>query len=109
MEITVNWYAISIGVTLLLTWSGFLVGVIKWLIGRMIANLDKRLETNNDQCNQKWMQVEARCMQTDADLKQLMIKLPVEYQRREDAIRENTVINAKLDRIYELIAEKKQQ
>jgi len=39
----------------------------------------------------------------DGDLKRLLAELPLHYQRREDAIREYTVINVKLDRLYELI------
>ena len=31
--------------------------------------------------------------------------LPLHYQRRDDSIREYTAMNAKLDRIYELIME----
>lgn len=39
----------------------------------------------------------------DGDLKRLIAELPIHYQRREDAIREYTVINVKLDRLYELM------
>lgn len=36
----------------------------------------------------------------DGDLKCLIAELPIHYQRREDAIREYTSVNAKLDRIW---------
>ncbi len=41
----------------------------------------------------------------DADLKRLIAELPIHYQRREDAIREYTAVNAKLDRIWEALIE----
>lgn len=109
MDITITWTEVAWAIGLMTAWTGFLVGIIKWLIGRMIRNLDERLKANNDDCTAKWMQIDASLKQTDADLKSLAMKLPVEYQRREDSIREYTAINSKLDRLYELLMEKKQK
>ena len=107
--VTVNWQIITWVFGVLIAWTAFLVGIIKWLIGRMIESLDERLKTNSDDCTEKWTQIgaslkqtDASLKQTDADLKRLMTELPLHYQRREDAIREYTSIHAKLDRIYEL-------
>lgn len=80
---------------LVITWSGFLVGLIRVLISKMVGNLEERLQSQRDQ----WDKL-------DADLKRLMIELPMHYQRRDDAIREYTAINTKLDKMYELILRK---
>lgn len=109
MELTVNWQVVAWIAALLTAWTGFLIGIIKWLIGRMIKDLDDRLKINNDDCTAKWMQIDLSLKQTDADLKRLMTQLPIEYQRREDSIREYTAINSKLDRLYELLMERKQK
>ena len=103
MEITVTWQMIGGLLGLVCAWTGFLVGIIKWLIGRMIRDLDKRIEVSADECNAKWAQVDASLKRTDADLRRLIAQLPIEYQRREDSIRETTAMNAKLDRIYEIL------
>lgn len=99
----VDWSFIAWIVGMIIGWTVFLVAIIKWLIARMIADLDLRLAEQTKQ----WKQA-------DADLKKLMIDLPIYYQRREDAIREYAAINYKLDRMYELkvselVAEKKQK
>lgn len=107
MDITITWQVLIWAAGLMTAWTAFLIGIIKWLIGRMIRNLDERLKTNNDDCTAKWMQIDVSLKQTDADLKRLMTQLPIEYQRREDSIREYTAINSKLDRLYELLMERK--
>lgn len=106
MDITITWTVVAWAIGLMIAWTGFLIGIIKWLIGRMIKNLDERLKTNNDDCTEKWMRIDVSLRQTDADLKRLMTQLPIEYQRREDSIREYTAINSKLDRLYELLMER---
>lgn len=106
MEFMTNWQVVAWIAALLTAWTGFLIGIIKLLIGRMIKNLDERLKINNDDCTEKWMRIDVSLRQTDADLKRLMTQLPIEYQRREDSIREYTAINSKLDRLYELLMER---
>lgn len=88
----VDWRFVAWVVGLIIGWTVFLVGIIKWLIARMIANLDMRMAEQAKQ----WQR-------TDADLKRLMTELPLHYQRRDDAIREYTAMNTKLDRIYEIL------
>ena len=83
------------GVGLVTAWTGFLVGIIRILIIRMVGGLEKRMELQAEQ----WSK-------TDAELKRLMVDLPMHYQRRDDAIREFTAINTKLDKLYELILRK---
>lgn len=80
-----------------------------WTLGRMlIGSYEKRLDerfTAQDKAREEgkklWAErfdrIEERQDAHERDLTQLMRDLPTSYVRREDAIRENTTINAKLD------------
>lgn len=46
----------------------------------------------------------ARLQTVEEQLAQLLAGLPLHYQRRDDAIREYTAMNAKLDRLWEALA-----
>lgn len=107
MEITLTWDIIAWALGLVIAWSGSLIWIIKQLIGRMIRGIDDRLHANNKDCNDKWSQLENRQNHFEARYMKFLERLPVEYQRREDSIREYTTINAKLDRLYELEMEKR--
>lgn len=69
---------------------GGVFGLLKWFASRMLDEIEQRLKRIDDLENR---------------FERLMAELPLHYQRREDAIREYTAMNAKLDRIYELIME----
>lgn len=84
---------IGLAVSLLIAWSGFLVGVIKLLLGRVTRDLDNRLDriaSAQAADADEWRRVERELMA-------LRAALPVEYVRREDHIRNQSVIEAKLD------------
>lgn len=71
---------------------GALIGgvfvLLKWFSSRLLSDIDKRL---------------ARIDDLERRFEQLIADLPLHYQRKEDAVRELTTINAKLDRLYELL------
>jgi DNA repair ATPase RecN len=69
---------------------GGVFALLKWFAARMLDEIEQRLKRIDDLENR---------------FERLMAELPLHYQRREDAIREYTAMNAKLDRIYELIME----
>lgn len=80
-----NWPALlGVGATVIAS----VFGLLKWFASRIIADIDQRL---------------ARIDEVERKVEKLMAELPIYYQRREDAVREYTSINAKLDRLYELI------
>ena len=87
-------YQIAGGIpfTWLLSVSGIVLGgvfgLLKWFAGRMIDEIETRLKRIDD--------LESR-------FERLMAELPLHYQRREDAIREYTTINAKIDRLTEVL------
>lgn len=65
------------GVGLVTAWTGFLVGIIRVLIAKMVGNLEKRIDSQAEH----WQRAEN-------DLKLLMGDLPTQYQRRDDFLRE---------------------
>ena len=72
-----------------------LVGLLISFIGMLatfgkllLRQLDARIDAQN-----------SRVSKLETQLNEMLIKLPLEYQRREDAIRFETVLNAKLDAI----------
>jgi hypothetical protein len=85
----INWQAVS----LVVVWSGFLIGVIKFLLVRVTRDIDKRLDSisaSQAEESREWQRVERDLMQLRADM-------PLHYVRREDYIRGQSVIEAKLD------------
>ena len=82
----------GIPITWILSVSGIVLGgvfgLLKWFAGRMIDEIETRLKRIDD--------LESR-------FERLMAELPLHYQRREDAIREYTTINAKIDRLTEVL------
>lgn len=87
--------AVSIGTVAVIIgiWSGLLLWAIKMLLDKQKDYLDVRfagMEEANRKEAEQWQRVERELMD-------LRAKLPLEYVRREDAIRQEVVINAKLD------------
>lgn len=76
---------------------GGVFALLRWFAARLLSDIEKRLERIDA--------VAREVDRVDGDLKRLMAELPVHYQRREDAIREYTAVNAKLDRIWEALIE----
>lgn len=74
---------------------GVMAGLVRWMGQRIMADIDARLGRMDD--------VMGEVSRVDGDLKRLVAELPMHYQRREDAIREYTTINAKIDRLTEVL------
>ncbi len=89
------------GIPALIAFCGAVLGgvfaLLKWFAARLLSDIEARLERIDA--------VAREVDRVDADLKRLMAELPIHYQRREDAIREYTAVNAKLDRIWEALIE----
>lgn len=90
---TVEWPQITFLVSLMLAWSGLLIGVIRWLIANMLSDLKQGITDDRKEL-----------ARIQAELTRLQTEMPIYYERREDAIRAYAVINAKLDRLFELQA-----
>lgn len=82
------WHLIS----LLLSFLGFVFGVAKYLV----SQIEKRLiaiEGGQKKADGEWARVERELLTLKADL-------PIQYVRREDYVRGQSVIEAKLDAVY---------
>ena len=80
---------VPVFVTALVVLFGGSFALLRWVIGRLLTEIEKRLE---------------RVDQLEKRFDGLLADLPMHYQMRDDSIREYTAINARLDRIYELLA-----
>ena len=88
MEMTLPlWQLISLAVTLL----GAFGGLVKLLLRQVEQRIDEQL-ARIGQDSKSWRRVER-------DIMELRAELPERYVRREDYIRGQTVIEAKLDAI----------
>ena len=74
---------------------GLMVGLVRWMGQRIMADIDARMGRIDGVMNE--------VARVDADLKRVVAELPMHYQRRDDAIREYTTINAKIDRLTEVL------
>lgn len=83
------------GVMLIGAVIGLMVGLVRWMGQRIMADIDARMGRIDG--------VMREVARVDGDLKRLVAELPMHYQRREDAIREYTTINAKIDRLTEVL------
>jgi len=86
---------LAIGLTLVGLVIGVIVGMMRWMVQRIMKDIDDRLGRMED--------LTQKVVQVDNDLKRLIADMPLYYQRREDAIRDYTAINSKLDRLYEIL------
>jgi len=93
MSLEISWQAVGILVTLLLVWFGCLVGAIKWLLGKAIANIEDRVQTATITANS----AVAGLQQHREEYLSFLGRLPIDYYRREDMIRFETLTHAKLD------------
>lgn len=88
---TITWVQFAWAVGILIVWSGFLVGIIRQMLFRLYVDLKAEVDA-----------VKAEQKKNDAEFKSFLIALPLNYYRREDAVREFTSISTKLDRLYEI-------
>jgi len=86
---------VLIGLTIVGMVGGLMAGLVRWMGSRIMEDIDARMGRIDGVMNE--------VARVDADLKRLIAELPVHYQRRDDAIREYTTINAKIDRLTEVL------
>ena len=68
------------------------IGVLATFGKILLSQIDHRIDEQS-----------GRFLQLEKDFIEHKTKMPLEYQRREDAIRFETVLNAKLDNIYKRV------
>lgn len=87
------WQVLLFFAGLLSAWALLIIVTTRWTVSRGLAAHDKRMES---------IEVDLGAMREDGqkrerEILELRCDLPLQYVRREDAIRQETVINAKLD------------
>jgi len=100
MTITITWAGVALIVSLITAWTGFLFGIIRWFINREVANLDGRMQTAervSSEAKNYAKAAETALSQHREDYLKFLGQLPIEYYRREDMIRFETITHAKLD------------
>lgn len=110
---TITWVQFAWAVALLLGWIGSLFGVI-WFLTRQLAAMFKKgidentagLRANDEALKTLIDTAQADYKRLDDEFKAFLANLPLQYYRREDAIREFTAISSKLDRLHEIISER---
>jgi len=93
MSVEINWQALAWLTGIALAWTGFLIGIIKWLLGRAVANIEDRVTTASNTANS----AVAGLQQHREEYLAFLGRLPIDYYRREDMIRFETLTHAKLD------------
>lgn len=76
--------------------AGVLLGAFFWISQQLVSQVTKRLAAKLDS-------LEKTCSALGSDVEQLNRQLPLEYVRREDWIRFSASIDAKLDRLAEML------
>ncbi|MDH5637356.1 MAG: hypothetical protein OEZ04_02580 [Nitrospinota bacterium] len=87
---------LSEALPLLLGIVALFVGLIKFFLDRYLAQIEKRF----DQLEEAMRNEAAGVTALREEFLRLKAELPLHYVRREDDIRNQTVINAKLDALY---------
>jgi len=82
---------------LIAAWSLMILGVIRFIISKCVTDLERRIGGLSN-IGKDYQKLERSLLEMKADL-------PINYVRREDFIRFDTVINVKLDRLHDLIEE----
>jgi hypothetical protein len=98
--ITITWAGLAIIFSLFTAWTGFLFGVIRWFINREVANLDTRMTTNESiatGAKNAAKAAETSLSNHREEYLKFLGQLPLDYYRREDMIRFETITHAKID------------
>lgn len=89
----IDWTAIGIILTVVGAWSALLLGVIAWFIKRSFNGIDARFDSLGETMGKQASEIS----RIDRDLRDLRTEMHAEFVRRDDSIRQEVVINAKLD------------
>ena len=99
-----TWQVITFFVSLVITIIGMLIGLGKILLAQFESKLNEKFKFTETQYQQLHQDIkEARRLSEAANniVMELKIKMPEDYQRREDAIRSESVNSARYDAINE--------
>jgi hypothetical protein len=87
------WQIVGIVGVLLSAWGGIIIATTRWTVNRGLAAQDARIAKLESDIQQGKDDNQRR----EREILQLRCDLPIEYVRREDSIRQETVMTAKMD------------
>ncbi|MDM7320248.1 MAG: hypothetical protein P3W91_000800 [Fervidobacterium sp.] len=96
---------VSIVVSFIVAVVSTVFAVVKWLSKHMLDSYNERIAKSE----QRIEELEKSLQRIETKIEELKTDLSITYHRREDAIREYTAINAKLDRLWEVIVRLKDE
>ncbi|MCL7758063.1 hypothetical protein [Pasteurella multocida] len=99
-----GWQVITFFVSLVITIIGMLIGFGKLLLSQFEAKLNEKFKFTEERYRQLHDDIKAAKDLSEAANKtvtELKTSLPLDYQRREDAVRSETVNSARYDTINE--------
>jgi len=83
------WGVVTLLVGLIVAWSLVIIATVRWVVGKALRGYDIR-----------FLEMERDLKKNVENLSKLQAALPLEYVRKEDQIRRDVVLDAKLDAIY---------
>lgn len=89
----IDWQALAVIASFLAAWGGLLLWAVKAMLDRQAKHIDGRFTELTAERRKE----SARVSELERDLLKLKAELPIDYVRREDAIRNETAFHAKLD------------
>jgi len=93
MQIVISWEMVATAVTVLLAMFGLLVGIIRWLLDRYVDAVKSQIEIMAKQITVQAGDI----TRLDKELLKLRAELARDYYTRDDHIRYETLIHAKVD------------
>lgn len=106
------WQILTVTITVVAVINGLAIFANRFVVSKTVSThkdqYKERLEAATKQCEdlashvRNYQSVERQLLELKADL-------PVSYVRKEDFIRHEVAINAKLDRIYEVLSQQNRQ
>nr|DAI22403.1 MAG TPA: copper transport outer membrane protein [Caudoviricetes sp.] len=99
-----GWHVVTYFVGLVITIIGMLIGFGKVLLAQFESKLNEKFKLTEERYRQLHDDIKAAKQLSEAannTVVELKTNMPVEYQRREDAIRSETVNSARYDTINE--------
>lgn len=88
-----HWGLYTALAALVAAWSMLQIGYMRWMFTRYAADMDKKLSCVDE--------IMTKNHALELQISELRADLPLHYVRKEDFIRHEVTINAKLDRIYD--------
>ena len=93
MQIVISWEMVGIVVTILLAMFALLIGVIRWLLDRYVDAVKSQMELMTKQITTQAGDI----TRLDKELLKLRAELARDFYTRDDHIRYETLIHAKVD------------